>query len=461
MGSMIPRATLVAFCLCLIFRAICGSEDAQNSDWFRQGQIKYKAGDWREAVRCFSAAIAQNPSNKDAYYFRGDALRQAGKILEGIRDLRTVTEMDPDYSEAWRALGKAYRTLGRFADELVFYEKAIECAKDETIRRDLVKWKSKLRKKLSQAPKTAASRQIHSIIDQARVAQESGHLNKAVEHYNAALKLAPGESSIYVFLGETYLSLGARDKALESAENALILDPTASTLQARCASLLYNAGEKEKAAAEYQKILKEGGEDAEIYLQLGRIRLEQGRDGDAIICWRKAEELTSDPKAKTEVRLMISQLGQTESAVSAATESDPKGSIFKTEPSAEDAGIDESAQQFKTKAAIAEEAQEWDQAIFYYRKAIELDRENPDYHYNLGIIYEIRGDWRTAADAYEEAVRLKFDHVDALVALAEVNAVIFDDRKTALKYYEKAIESAGDPTIRAKIAKRIQMLQGN
>jgi tetratricopeptide (TPR) repeat protein len=110
---------------------------------------------------------------------------------------------------------------------------------------------------------------------------------------------------------------------------------------------------------------------------------------------------------------------------------------------------------------MAEQAQEWDQAIFYYRKAIEFDRENPDYHYNLGIIYEIKGEWQTAAGEYEKAVRLKSDHVDALVALAELNSVIFDDRKTALKYYEKAIENAGDPTTHEKIAKRIQMLQGN
>lgn len=461
MGSIIPRATLVAFSLCLISQAICGSEDAQNSDWFHQGQIQYKARNWREAANIFSSAIAQNPGNKDAYYFRGDALRQDGKILEGIRDLRTVTEMDPDYSEAWRALGKAYRTLGRFADELVFYEKAIKCVKDETIRRDLVKWKSKIQRKLSQASKNVASRQIHSIINKARVAQESGHLDTAVDHYNAALKLAPGDSSIYLALGETYLSLGARNKALEWAEKALVLDPADSGLHTRCAFLLYSAGEKEKAAIEYQKILKNNGEDPEIYLQLGQIRLEQLRDGDAIVCWKKAEELTSDPKAKTEIAQMIAKLERRESAVSASAKSVPKDSAKNSETCAENSGIDESAQEFKTKAAIAEEAQEWDQAIFYYRKAIKFDRQNPDYHYNLGIIYEIKEEWRKAAGAYEEAVRLKSDHVDALVALAEVNAVIFDDRKTALKCYKKAIESAGDPTIHEKIAKRIQMLQGN
>ena len=210
MNLSIYRVTLVVLCLWMIVPTVCPAEKSQKSDWFRQGEAKYKAKNWSEAVNCFSKAILENPQNKDAYFFRGDALRQKDEIFEAIKDLRTVTEMDPDYSEAWRSLGKAYRALGRFADELVFYEKAIRCAKDKTIRRELVKWKSKLEKKLSHTPKTAASQKIRSITNKARVAQEAGHLDKAVEHYNAALKLAPGESSIYLSLGEIYLSRGDR-----------------------------------------------------------------------------------------------------------------------------------------------------------------------------------------------------------------------------------------------------------
>jgi hypothetical protein len=60
-----------------------------------------------------------------------------------------------------------------------------------------------------------------------------------------------------------------------------------------------------------------------------------------------------------------------------------------------------------------------------------------------------------------EAARLKSDHMDALMALAEIHAVIFDYRKTALKYYEKAIEGVADPTVHEKMAGRTQMLRGN
>ncbi len=74
---------------------------------------------------------------------------------------------------------------------------------------------------------------------------------------------------------------------------------------------------------------------------------------------------------------------------------------------------------------------------------------------------EIKGDWQTAAGEYEEAVRLKSDHVDALIALAEINSVILDDRKAALKYYQKAIENAEDSAMREKIDKRIKILQPN
>jgi tetratricopeptide (TPR) repeat protein len=459
--ARVAWATLVALCLLILFSSIALAQNPSGADWFSQGQSRYNAKKWPDAINFFSKAIHDDPKNKDAYFYRGDALRQEGKILEAIKDLRIALEMDPECSEAWRSLGKAYRTLGRFSDELVFYEEATRHTKDPVTKRELEKWTQKLREKLNQSPQKAASQKIQSNLEKARAAQNSGDLDKAIKLYEAGLKLAPGEGSIYRGLGEIYLARVEKTKAVECFEKALILDPGELQLQARFASLLYEVGDKKRAATEYERALKKDARNPEIYVRLGRIRLEQERKDDALTCWKKAEELASDPKMKAEIGLLMAQLqeGEPDKAPSVKTAGD--SSVDKPEKPLESANTQDSADQFQRKAAAAEQAQEWDQALFFYRKAIESAPDNPDYHYNLGVIHDILGDWTAAAGDYEEALRLNPSHVDALMALGEINFIILEDRQTALKYYKRAGKNAGDNIIREKITKRIQALQDN
>ena len=213
--------------------------------------------------------------------------------------------------------------------------------------------------------------------------------------------------------------------------------------------------------AEYEKLLSRDSNNPEIYIQLGKIHLDGGRNREAVTCWKKAEQLTSDFQAKTKIALLMTQVEEGETDQSSAAKAGDSELPAKAEASTEPTAVDWSARQFGTKAALAERAQEWDQAIFFYRKAVEADPGNPDYHYNLGVIHEIRGDWHTAAREYEQALSLNPDHVDALVGLGEINCIILDDRKSALKYYERAVQSSQDKTVREKITKRIQMLQHN
>ncbi len=373
MSYLIFRATLIGLCLWIGSQQICTAQNVQNSDWFLRGETKYKAGQWSEAISCFSEAIFENPRDKNAYYFRGDALRQSGKLFEAIKDLRTVTQMDPLDSEAWRSLGKAYRVLGRFRDELTYYEKSISCAKPEK-RRELENWRSKIQQKLRQSSKGGISNQTNSLIEKAQAALQSGHLDDAINLYEAGLNFAPGDSAIYLSLADVYLLKGDKIRTMQFLEKALILDPMDTKAEARFASF-------------HEKY--------------------------------SAETIESSTESKT----------------------------------------NQSAEEFKNMSNIAEQAQDWDQAIYCYRKAAELNPMDPGCHYNLGIIYEIKGDWETAAHEYKDALRLESDHLEALLALGEIHSIFLDDHKAALEYYEKAMNKTEDKALQEKIAKRIQTLQ--
>ncbi len=47
---------------------------------------------------------------------------------------------------------------------------------------------------------------------------------------------------------------------------------------------------------------------------------------------------------------------------------------------------------------------QWDQAAEAYRKAISLEPNDPDTHYNLALVYKYKGDPQAARAEFEAAV---------------------------------------------------------
>ena len=60
----------------------------------------------------------------------------------------------------------------------------------------------------------------------------------------------------------------------------------------------------------------------------------------------------------------------------------------------------------------------WDEAVPYFKKAIAaLHYDNREFaHFNLGRAYEHQGDWLSAIEAYQTAVKINWDHHQARLA---------------------------------------------
>lgn len=52
----------------------------------------------------------------------------------------------------------------------------------------------------------------------------------------------------------------------------------------------------------------------------------------------------------------------------------------------------------------------WDEAVRFWRQALERDPRSAAAHNNLAVAYEKQGDWPAAAAEYEEAARLDPDN---------------------------------------------------
>jgi Flp pilus assembly protein TadD len=119
------------------------------------------------------------------------------------------------------------------------------------------------------------------------------------------------------------------------------------------------------------------------------------------------------------------------------------------------------AEQAYVAASTAQEAFErgdFETALENYTRAAELDPNNGDFAYNVGVTHSRLGDWAAAATAYERAMLIspsnpayKDAYTGAL--LAQVGEVMKDDPAAAEALLEKVVaEKPDDPFAWSQLA---------
>ncbi len=120
----------------------------------------------------------------------------------------------------------------------------------------------------------------------------------------------------------------------------------------------------------------------------------------------------------------------------------------------------------------------YDESLSYYIKALSIEPDNPDIHYNIGTVFQAKNDVQRAERAYTKTLELKPDHVEAKQALSMVTTVrqeqnIADafkhaidlqgrgDYPQAIEIYKKvAVDRPNDDAVYYNIATAYQA-QGN
>lgn len=98
----------------------CDSDENKAGRFLIKGNEALGKGDYNEAVRLYSEAIAKNDQYVEAYNNRGVANYKDGKYIEAIIDYTQILiQINPDFTEARRNRVNAYLDAGR-------YEKALE-----------------------------------------------------------------------------------------------------------------------------------------------------------------------------------------------------------------------------------------------------------------------------------------------------------------------------------------------
>ena len=92
----------------------------------RKGEKAVKDGRWEDALVHLDEALALNPKDAYAYFYRGLAHGGLGNLNAAIRDLNSAKKFGPQDSALLSNLGTCYLRKGHFSAALKEYKKALK-----------------------------------------------------------------------------------------------------------------------------------------------------------------------------------------------------------------------------------------------------------------------------------------------------------------------------------------------
>ena len=354
------RALSIILCTLLLGATLAGakaqapmSEEAATA--LRQGQLAAS-----RAMSSYDSHHPDQPLWRDAIRYGREARNLAPDRLEPLRFLAQVYVTTGWHARAWEAW-MSYRELGGELD-------------------------AQARRQLAAA---GAWLGYHYY--------SAGELDRAVEYYETAYELTPGDGELASWLGRIMFDQGRPGDALpywETAVEALPDQPLYRHYLERTRHQLrvgvdasnafhrgmdaYQRGQLQEALAAFREATQANPNFTDAFEHAGEIALELGRPGDAINFWEQVLALEPDhARAQSALTLAEDQLQYGPQAVTAF-----RRGVERFEVGDVQAAADLFAQATEVNADYAEawawrgriefEAERYEQALNFYRRAAQL-----------------------------------------------------------------------------------------
>jgi tetratricopeptide (TPR) repeat protein len=212
-------------------------------------------GDLKGAEEQYRNALQRDPQNVKVRTNYGGLLYTMGRFEQARVELEKAVAADPLDASAHNNLGAVYGRLGRSADEIAAYRKAVSIDPEYAdVHHNLglallKKGESKEGESELQRALAIDRRYAPAYLNLARSLLGRGSLQEAVDLLVAGTREAPADADLQGMLGEAYLRLGRRDKAIAAFEESLRLKPDQTNLRQRLRSLAGGTPEPAEAPA--------------------------------------------------------------------------------------------------------------------------------------------------------------------------------------------------------------------
>lgn len=328
------------------FRAVamrlCDQPELHNS----MGHCYARMKQMDKAIDSYARAVGLAPESASYHADLGLALFDAGRISESIIVLERAIKLGDNSPQVSYILGLAYEQKGRLNEAEASYRRAAELNPQF--------WDA------------------HVAL--AEMYERQGALDKALNSYLLATALK-AQPTLFNNIGRLYFLQGKRNEAIQYFQKAIKENPAFVTARQNLAIAYRATGELEKAASEWNEIIKLQPDNFDAMLELADVFVDLKRYDEALELCKKV--IAKDSK-KAAARVLVGYIYYTRGELGLA----------------------------------------WDE----YRRATELDPKNPDAWNGLGAVYERQGKLQEAERCYQRALEVDPEHKAARENLERLKA---------------------------------------
>jgi tetratricopeptide (TPR) repeat protein len=257
-----------------------------DADWevaYNAGAVQLEAGDYAAALQNLREAALLSPDSARAHDLLGVALAAVGRLQPAIEAGEKAIRLDPQLAGAWNNLGTLYSARGDHERALEATRQALRLAPDfAEAHNNLGKVhfdRGKLDEALASFERAMELRPsyLEAMQNRGLVLGELGRFQEATEAFSQALALEPKLAPAHLGRAKALLAQGDRPGAAAALTVAVGIDPNLVEAWELLVIGLVRGSQPEQALDLLEQGLTANPEAARLYHLRGRIHAQKGR----------------------------------------------------------------------------------------------------------------------------------------------------------------------------------------
>ena len=264
------------------------------------GLVLYGQLQYRRAIECFDQALQANPNFVEGHYNLGLLLTELGQYPKAAAQMEDALQLAPNFAKAENGLGFALLQLGQTDQAATHFQRVLKFDPDyvdahnnlgkiQMSRGQLAEAEAHFRRVLQTHPTDFAA---HENLGVALFQQH--RFEEAVTEFREAARLKPEDPEPHKNLADI---LDAQHRLSEAQQERVLATSFAEHLgetHFRIATALQADNDPDGAIKHLRKSITVRPKNAEAYLALGKLLVEQNRLAEAVAALREGTEAVPD-----------------------------------------------------------------------------------------------------------------------------------------------------------------------